>query len=173
MRAVLQNHIDRVPIIGHKPKLEELTPLETDGYLTATYPRIDMKFLAWRKEGKPQFALFKPQANMFSLGRHTRLGYNRVVTCDDDLKYWGVPNGMANHYWDIAESLIHKNSTMSIRYSGLMTQRIREEVRAFQKANLNNTRLWVVAEVEPASWVERRVRYEDPLVVISDQPRRG
>lgn len=40
MREVLANYVDRIPLVGEKPSLEEVMPLEIDGFLTSTYPRI-------------------------------------------------------------------------------------------------------------------------------------
>jgi len=161
MREVLQNCVERIPVIGHRPDPEKLSRLEINGYLTATYPKIDMKFLSWTKDGFPQFAVFWLDSDTFTYGRNwSGSGFAHVGDG------YFIPRGMAQHYAKLAQTL-QRGRERVIRYSGLMTERIREEVHRFKNLNLSGVNVWVVAEVEPSSWTEQTVRFEDPMVVIS------
>lgn len=173
MRAVLQNYVSRVPVIGDKPSIADLMTLEVNGFLTATYPRINMEFLRWRRDNLPQFAIFKPQAERCVIGNDAHFGGGHSG------REWGhgycevlkggryiLPQTFRDQFTDILARFGPSVQFISTTYSGLMTTKVREEVAAFQKSDID-AQVWIVAEVEPSSWRIEEVAYEDPLVVIT------
>jgi hypothetical protein len=181
MREVLQNFVDRVPVIGEVPAIEEAMSFEVDGVLTATYPRIDMRFLRWRCGtidgiSLPQFAVFGLERPVFafeydrvdslpnsearimfhSSDRFLHEGIQRMfVDCEDQLEVWEKKQKGRNEY---------DHRRLWVRYSGLMPKELRDEVLKVRKARVGQ--ILVIGEVTSDSWKSRVVTYEDPLVVL-------
>jgi len=173
MREVLQNFVNREPIPGHKPKLEDLRPVETNGFLTATYPRINMDFLKWRREKVPQFAVFTPEAD------RCIIGHDQIYNDNPGWREWarGYVSDMAGNrqifpqvfrdkFADVAERFKNSPNCLGTTYSGLMTDKVRTSIKEFREANID-ANIWVVAEVEPSAWETEEVGYEDPLIIVS------
>ncbi len=174
MREVLQNYVDRIPVSGHKPDLADMLDVEANGYLNATYPRIDVSFLAWQKEGLPQFAIFTPEEDIFKIYRGDSRWSGQFhrycrATCSNKEQWTPVPRVMENHLVgdDLMRRLADRNAeSIETVYAGLMAGGVREEVKSIRESQIE-CGVWITAEVEPKAWTEREVGYEDPLVIIS------
>ena len=168
MKAVLDNMVSRQSVSVVRPDLDEIFAIEIDGYLDATYPRIDMKFLSWVRDGVPQFAMFTPERSVFTIRRNSSwnvrsLGEYAVFVGENQ-----IPDVVAHWYTGIAGCLgLKEGQFLQIRYSGMMTPEIRKAIKEFRSnERMTDAAVFIIAETEKSSWVKREVTHEDPLVVI-------
>jgi hypothetical protein len=175
MKEILNNYVDRVPVMGEVPSIDDAFPLEIDGILTATYPRIDMKFLSWGSRTSdngdqvPKFAVFGLRRPVFIMeggwGVDSAPRSNFKIapvraTWNDTF----LPIAIRQHFRTFFSKL-SRGTTLHIRYSGLMPKRLRVEVEKVNARGLGT--IMVVGEVQPSSWERRVVMHEDPLVVLA------
>jgi len=167
MKDVLDNMVSRQSVSVVRPDLDEIFAIEIDGYLDATYPRIDLKFLSWVKDGVPQFAMFTPERSVFTIRRSA----SRLGSAGEYTVFVGenqIPDVVAHWYTGIASGLgLNKGQFLQIRYSGMMTPEIRKAIKEFRSnERMTDATVFIIAETEYSSWVKREVTHEDPLVVI-------
>ena len=168
MKAVLDNMVSRQSVSVVRPDLDEIFAIEIDGYLDATYPRIDMKFLSWVKDGTPQFAMFTPERSIFTIRRNSSWNVRNLGEYTAFIGEDPVNDAVAHWYTGIAGCLgLKEGQSLQIRYSGMMTPEIRKAIKEFRSnERMTGAAVFIIAETEKSSWVKREVTHEDPLVVI-------